>query len=1568
MKSLRGLKSILWFVLLAVCAASAQEPIPATSAYEDHGEYSINLQNLSIDLNVNFRNKSGLVPFSASSRATANFFTGGNTVAGHANYLGGGASSILPVATAATQIRVLSGTGAHASCPDNTGTSEVLTWFLTDANGNMHATVPVAGSNPYVDQKADGTSCLFSSTTVATNDGSGYTAVITTAPFHVTVYDTGGGSMAGTVGLFSNGPVSASFSGYRDSNGNTVSVNTTVMPQIYTDSLGLTALTVNSTFNPTFSWTDVNGGTQQVAVTQASLMWLTAFGCPAPSLDLPAAGSAVGYMSNVLYANGTNLAVTYEQTPGKTSAYTTGRITNLKLPAGGNVAFSYSGFQCSYLEPTTMTRTTADGSYTYTWAPAASGGNTTTVTDPAGNTTVYTFNASITVPPTSSQVPVPRSVVRNQGASTVLSTTTYCYNAAVNCAAPVLFPITQIDTYTIPAGQRWSNQHETTMDTMGNVLTTASYDFGVATPAFVTTNTYGSWNGTACAPVGNFIVNKPCDVVTTDGAGNKIFETRATYDTAGNLLASYAWNGTTFLGASATYNANGTLHTSTAVDGTLTSLTYGACNGAFPTQTTTGTLSTYDTWNCDGGVKTSATGSNGDTYTYGYVDSASNADPLWRSTSRTDFAGNVAWTIYGANTLESKASFGTSIEDVVTTVDGYGRKIRVQTKHGMLYDTATYKYNLAANTTSVSVPCTVALGVDCTTGFTTSTMDGAGRIVSMLDGGGGATASVFYGKDVTSTSGPAPTGESSKSVVTEFDGLGRTTSICAILSSGGSSCGQQTTGSGIATSFVYATTAGTSTVTATRGAQTKTYVSDALGRQTQTTFPESGTMKYYYDAQAACPGSMNGHLTIMVYPNGNGICYYYDNLGRVSLMSASGVSTQCRAFYYDNSNGFTGTRPTGVAPTYTLGRLVEAVTTNCASTIGVDEWFGYDLHGNLTDVWEKTGHSGGFYHTTATYAPNGAPLSLSGIPNYPAIAYGLDYDGRLSTAVDGGRTIVAGVMRGPVGALFVSIGSGTDEDAYLYDVQTGRTTQYQFYVGPANTKGVLSWNANGSLGSLAITDGFNAGGTHTCSFSYDDIARLTVDNCGAVWSQTFSYDQYDNLTKAGSSIWNPGYNAANNRYSSIGATYNANGSLTYDSFNHYTYDDFNKLSTVTASTVSCGSTGTCIWNDAFGRAVEMSNGSSYSQLLYSPFGKTAQMNGQTTMASYKPLPGGGTLYSSGATGTTNKYWHKDWLGSVRVASSVLSSGNGLVSFDRAFAPYSEQYLNFGSTTAPDFTGDTQDIFSGLFDTPNRELSSSQSRWITPDPVGAGWNAYAYGTDPNRTTDPTGLMQFPQIETQYRFSGMMATMGDAFWNEFQRLDITVDADKNGPVVKHSHDPACDEYCYALETATQLFPERFNDMGMQYGMFGDIRPQLSLRPTSGSIGASSTWDSDDPIVQFFGAIDKYIGFHDDMSVANKESLVNMLTMTALPVAPEFEGGSQAVKYIDYQLLRRTDLSSSQLDKIMSVREILVRAEKAGADAGILHDMGNVATAALGYVTEMPNNGSFMKWFAQLQGFGF
>ena len=405
----------------------------------------------------------------------------------------------------------------------------------------------------------------------------------------------------------------------------------------------------------------------------------------------------------------------------------------------------------------------------------------------------------------------------------------------------------------------------------------------------------------------------------------------------------------------------------------------------------------------------------------------------------------------------------------------------------------------------------------------------------------------------------------------------------------------------------------------------------------------------------------------------------------------------------------------------------------------------------MTDMWELTPHSTQYYHSTATFAGNGMVTALQLVsPSLYTMNYTLDGEGRWNTLAQNSMSIVTGpayptpMYNAASQATEVDLTDG-DKDLYTYSPYTGRMTQYEFEVGGANETGVLTWNANNTLQSLAITDGFNAGGSQTCASSYDDLARLAVFDCGSGnWGQDFGYDQYDNLTQTvisgrSGSTWNPGYSSSNNHVT--GATYDASGDMTSDGgMNVYGWNWFNKLAwTAGSGTPSCGTNGKCITYDAFGRMVEKSTGAAWSEIWYTQVpGSQIYMSGATANYGYWPSPGRGTFIASG----TNMFFHQDWLGNDRVVSAVSLH---TVSADRAYAPYGEQYNTFGSTNPiyGMFAGITGDFDSGvLFDTPNRELAQYQGRWLSPDPAGVGWNQYAYPTNPNSAVDPSGLQPLP----------------------------------------------------------------------------------------------------------------------------------------------------------------------------------------------------------------------------------
>jgi RHS repeat-associated protein len=270
-----------------------------------------------------------------------------------------------------------------------------------------------------------------------------------------------------------------------------------------------------------------------------------------------------------------------------------------------------------------------------------------------------------------------------------------------------------------------------------------------------------------------------------------------------------------------------------------------------------------------------------------------------------------------------------------------------------------------------------------------------------------------------------------------------------------------------------------------------------------------------------------------------------------------------------------------------------------------------------------------------------------------------------------------------------------------------------------------------------------------CNYSHDDLGRIASANCGAPWSQSFSYDPFGNITKSGSGNFNsPGYDQTTNRFISppnpfgFYPTYDANGNLTWDTVHSYSWDADGRMSCVD---------GIAITYDALGREVEQAaggncstTGTSYKQIVYGPGGdKLALMNGQTLNKAFVPLPGGDTaVYTSSGLAY---YRHADWLGSSRLDSTPARSMFSAT----AYAPFGENYDGSG-TTDLSFTGQNQDTVPGLYDFMFREYSPSEGRFVSPDPLGTGavsmtdpqsWNRYAYvGNTPLNATDPLGLLR------------------------------------------------------------------------------------------------------------------------------------------------------------------------------------------------------------------------------------
>jgi hypothetical protein len=330
----------------------------------------------------------------------------------------------------------------------------VNTPIVTDSTGASHG-FGGTGVQWEISDGPSGSTCINTQGTYgpyAATDGSGYSLIITNG--NVTIYYPNGDFVSGTC--------SSGFGGCNvplkltDPDGATIvdSLNSSGAFQI-TDSLDTTLATF--TGDPaglpgTMSYADVNGNQQEYKMTVSTLTIATNFGCVNSSgakapVDIPP--TEENLLTGITLPNGAQYTFAYEPTPGKSGDYT-GRIAKITLPSGGSVSYAYSGgndgINCTYTTVPELTVTVTDpygqtGVYTYTsslsTAPASSvlpyqdAYFTVTKTDPVGNQTVYHFVG---------EFQTEKQVYQGSATGTPLSTTITCYNGANSTQAACISP------------------------------------------------------------------------------------------------------------------------------------------------------------------------------------------------------------------------------------------------------------------------------------------------------------------------------------------------------------------------------------------------------------------------------------------------------------------------------------------------------------------------------------------------------------------------------------------------------------------------------------------------------------------------------------------------------------------------------------------------------------------------------------------------------------------------------------------------------------------------------------------------------------------------------------------------------------------------------------------------------------------------------------------------------------------------------------------------------------------------------------------------------------------------
>ena len=1179
-----------------------------------------------------------------------------------------------------------------------------------------------------------------------------------------------------------------------DSNGNQITVSGS---GVFTDTLGTTAVTVSGTGTPasplSFAYSKPTDSSSTVAVVAhyTNKTVQTSFNCSGISEYGP---TTVALITDITLPNASKYTFQYELTPGTTNGNVTGRLKSITLPSGGTLTYTYTGGNngiiCADGSAAGLTRVLSPGG---AWSYTRSGsGNSwsTTVNDPSSpaNQTLISFakDSSLTAP-TNNFYETQRQVYQGSATGTLLRTTITCYNGN-NVTTPLNCPTTSVSsqitrrtkfTY-LPDSNGKMAKTDITYNVSGLVTEQDEYDFPSSTaPVRKTTITYAS--------LGNNIVDRPASIVIKDGNNALKASTIYSYDQSsvtatsgtpqhiavsgshGNLttLANKA-NGTNTLYQKFTYYDTGTLKTSTdsslssSIDGATTTYTYGAnisCGNSFVTSISAPlSLSHSMQWNCNGGVMTSVTDENQKVKTFGY------GDPnFWRQTSISYPDGGQTTTTYNTATttpwnITSSAKIDATRNATGKAVlDGLGRVTQKQVTsdpNGSAYIDTTY--DNVGRIASISNPYYTT--TDPTYGIASFQYDALDRITTITKPGA-AMVLMNYTKAAARIQDEG-NGVQRVTRVYQSDALGRLASVCEITSTTllgitptPAACGLDISATGFLTTYQYDTLSNLVGVTQ-GGLNTRTYSYDMLSRMASETTPESGAVSYTYDLGTA--GDL--YQRTAPKPNQTGTAtvtttYSYDALHRITGKSYNDGSTPSVAYYYDQTSNW------GVTLQNTKGRLtLESVGTGFAQAI-----CSYDEMGRVVNKWICTPincHTSAFA-LTFDYDLLGNLASLNNGTEGKTYTYSYDTASRLtqmqSTYVDANHpaTLLTVNQYNPLGQVQqATLGNGIV-----------RNLQY-------DNRGRVTWLTDGSIYSLTLGYASNSNVltgndllNGNWAYTYDDFNRVATSNKGS-GQQVFNY-KYDRFANrwqqnvtAGSGP-GPSYTFdSKNHISGSGIIYDAAGNITNDGLgNTYTYDAENRVITVS------GTNSASYVYDANGWRVQESVNGSSKDFIFDQAGRV--------ITQMSPAWARSELYAHGLhvatyANNTTYFDHSDWLGTKRALSNV--SGTRVETCTSL--PFGDAQSCTGTDWSPlHFTGQDFDSESNLSHFMFRKLSTTQGRWLTPDPAGMAaanlgnpqtWNQYAYVANaPVNNVDFLGLKMIgPGLYLSGGGGGSICTLDNA----------------------------------------------------------------------------------------------------------------------------------------------------------------------------------------------------------------
>lgn len=573
------------------------------------------------------------------------------------------------------------------------------------------------------------------------------------------------------------------------------------------------------------------------------------------------------------------------------------------------------------------------------------------------------------------------------------------------------------------------------------------------------------------------------------------------------------------------------------------------------------------------------------------------------------------------------------------------------------------------------------------------------------------------------------------------------------------------------------------------------FQTDAAGRTIYTSEPERGGTTYSYAYNAT------GLQVTRVRPQANqtnssvttSTVTQYDSLGRPVTVAYNDGVTPGKDFYYDTNPYASWSSET---TTNLKGNLAIASTFN-PGTLLTSSLYSYDLTGRVTTMWQCTPSICGTPAQTSrpplTFAYDLAGNLINEFDSVSGnLAYGRSPAGEVTsitnqtyTGTDNPANLVSNVVNGPNGPMSYQLGNGL-RAAITYDA-----------LGRLNGRWVCNGSSQAGCTGGTQLYGFNVAQTgnqtvQSCdtvlnrctSWNYDEFNRLSLQSVyvGTAQNFTYVYDRYgnrtqQNVTQGSGPAPTVSFDVTTNRINSSGYAYDAAGNLTCDGFHYYTYDaEGNILQVDNGATAQYG-------YDALNRRVRVvigGPGGYTNGFQFDYAGRTTSTWSEgDNIGREGPIYWDGQLIAYHGYDGTTYFDHQDWVGTERMRTNYA----GAVAATFSSLPFGDAYSkNINFTWADEdglhFAQQQYDAESGTQHAQFRQYSSTQGRWMSPDPYDGSYNSldpqslnrYAYvENSPLSGTDPSG-----QCSTL-----ILTSLDNYFWEAYS-------CDGEGSNVTNIHD--------------------------------------------------------------------------------------------------------------------------------------------------------------------------------------